>query len=73
MKKNKILVGAAVFLATVYLIFMYNILQDNKVFKTYEVWYSEQGDVLGYNITFKHNNETINYYIDSEDIENYEE
>ena len=73
MKKNKILVGAAGFLATLYLIFMYNILQDNKVFKTYEVWYSEQGDVLGYNITFKHNNETIYYFIDSEDIENYEE
>ena len=73
MKKNKILAGAAVFLTAVYLIFMYNVLQDSKVGKMYEVWYSEKGDVLGYNITLKHNNETIYYFIDSEDIENYEE
>ena len=73
MKKNKILAGTAVFLVAVYLIFMYNVLQDNIVSKNYEVWYSEQGEVLGYNITFKHNNETIYYFIDSKDIENYEE
>ena len=69
MKKNKILAGAAVFLTAVYLIFMYNVLQDNKVGKMYEVWYSEQGDVLGYNITFKHNSEVIYYFIDSNDLD----
>ena len=37
MKKNKILAGAAVFLIAVYLIFMYNVLQDSKVGKMYEV------------------------------------
>ncbi len=42
MKKNKILAGAAVFLVAVYLIFMYNSLQNNKVSKNYEVWYTEQ-------------------------------
>ena len=68
MKKKKILAGAAVFLTAVYLIFMYNVLQDNKVGKMYEVWYSEHGEVLGYNITFKHNNETIYYFIDSNDL-----
>ena len=47
MKKKKILAGAAVFLTAVYLIFMYNVLQDNKVGKMYEVWYSEHGEVLG--------------------------
>ena len=73
MKRNKLLTIAAVFFTAVYLIFMYNNLQDNKVSKNYEVWYSEQGEVLGYNITFKHNNETIYYFIDSKDIENYEE
>jgi hypothetical protein len=65
MKKKKILAGAAVFLTAVYLIFMYNVLQDNKIGKIYEVWYTEQGEVLGYNITFKHNNEVIYYFIDS--------
>ena len=48
---------------------MYNVLQDNKVSKSHEVWYSEQGEVLGYNITFKHNNETIYYFIDSNDLD----
>ncbi len=68
MKKKKILAGTAVFLTAVYLIFMYNVLQDNKVGKMYEVWYSEQG-VLGYNITFKHNSEVIYYFIDSNDLD----
>ena len=71
MKKNKILTIAAVFLTAVYLIFMYNRLQDNKVSKNYEVWYSEHGEILGYNITFKHNNETIYYFIDANDLELY--
>ncbi len=71
MKKNKIIAVAAVFLVTVYLIFMYNVLQDNKVSKSHEVWYSEHGEILGYNITFKHNNETIYYFIDANDLELY--
>ena len=69
MKKNKILGIAAVFLVAVYLIFMYNVLQDNKVSKSHEVWYSEHGEILGYNITFKHNNEIIYYFIDSNDLD----
>ena len=69
MKRNKLLIFAAVFFTAVYLIFMYNVLQDNKVGKMYEVWYSEQGDVLGYNITFKHNSEVIYYFIDSNDLD----
>ena len=73
MKKNKILAGAAVFLVAVYLIFMYNVIQDNKVSNVHEIWYSEYGEILGYTITFEHNNETIYYFIDYEDIENYEE
>jgi len=73
MKRNKLLTIAAVFFTAIYLIFMYNKLQDNKVSKNYEVWYTDQGEILGYNITFKHNNETIYYFIDSKDIENYEE
>jgi len=69
MKRNKLLIFAGVFFTAVYLIFMYNVLQDNKIGKIYEVWYSEQGDVLGYNITFKHNSEVIYYFIDSNDLD----
>ena len=42
MKRNKLLTIAAVFVTAVYLIFMYNNLQDNKLSKNYEVWYTDQ-------------------------------
>ena len=64
MKKNKILTIAAVFLTAVYLIFMYNRLQDNKVSKNYEVWYTDQGDILGYNVQIMHQGELITYFVE---------
>ena len=65
MKKNKLLLAiAAVFLTAVYLIFMYNKLQDNKVSKNYEVWYTEQGDILGYNVQIMHDGELITYFVE---------
>ena len=64
MKRNKILAIAAVFLTAVYLIFMYNRLQDNKVSKNYEVWYTEQGDILGYNVQIMHQGELITYFVE---------
>ena len=64
MKRNKILTIAAVFLTAVYLIFMYNRLQDNKVSKNYEVWYTEQGDILGYNVQIMHQGEIITYFVE---------
>ncbi len=66
MKKNKLLVFAAVFFTAVYLIFMYNTLQDNKVSKNYEVWYTEKGDILGYNVQIMHEGELITYFIEDE-------
>lgn len=73
MKKNKILTRAAMFLTAVCLIFMYSVIQNNKKSNVHEIWYSEYGEILGYTITFEHKNETIYYFIDSDDIENYEE
>jgi hypothetical protein len=64
MKKNKILTIAAVFFTAVYLIFMYNKLQDNKVSKNYEVWYTEKGDILGYNVQIMHQGELITYFVE---------
>ncbi len=64
MKKNKILTIAAVFLTAVYLIFMYNNLQDEKVSKNYEVWYTEKGDILGYNVQIMHQGELITYFVE---------
>ena len=64
MKKNKLLKIAAVFLTAVYLIFMYNNLQDEKVSKNYEVWYTEKGDILGYNVQIMHQGELINYFVE---------
>lgn len=64
MKKNKTLTIAAVFLTALYLIFMYNRLQDNKVSKNYEVWYTEQGDILGYNVQIMHQGEIITYFVE---------
>ena len=64
MKKNKLLTIAAVFLTAVYLIFMYNRLQDNKVSKNYEVWYTEKGDILGYNVQIMHQGELITYFVE---------
>ncbi len=66
MKKNKLLIFAAVFFTAVYLIFMYNTLQDNKISKNYEVWYTEQGDILGYNVQIMHEGELITYFIEDE-------
>ena len=66
MKRNKLLTIAAVFFTAVYLIFMYNSLQDNKVSKNYEVWYTEQGDILGYNVQIMHEGELIPYFIEDE-------
>ena len=66
MKKNKLLVFAAVFFTAVYLIFMYNTLQNNKVSKNYEVWYTEKGDILGYNVQIMHDGELITYFIENE-------
>jgi len=66
MKRNKLLTIAAVFFTAVYLIFMYNSLQDNKVSKNYEVWYTEQGDILGYNVQIMHDCELITYFIENE-------
>jgi len=66
MKKNKILAIAAVFFTAVYLIFMYNTLQYDKVSKNYEVWYTEQGDILGYNVQIMHEGELITYFIEDE-------
>jgi hypothetical protein len=64
MKKNKLLKIAAVFLTAVYLIFMYNNLQDEKVSKNYEVWYTEKGDILGYNVQIMHQGELITYFVE---------
>ena len=66
MKKKKILAGAAVFFTAVYLIFMYNTLQYDKVSKNYEVWYTEKGDILGYNVQIMHEGELITYFIEDE-------
>ncbi len=66
MKKNKILAIAAVFFTAVYLIFMYNTLQYDKVSKNYEVWYTEKGDILGYNVQIMHEGELITYFIEDE-------
>ena len=66
MKKNKLLIFAAVFFTAVYLIFMYNTLQYDKVSKNYEVWYTEQGDILGYNVQIMHEGELITYFIEDE-------
>jgi NADH:ubiquinone oxidoreductase subunit 4 (subunit M) len=66
MKKNKILAIAAVFFTAVYLIFMYNTLQYDKLSKNYEVWYTEQGDILGYNVQIMHEGELITYFIEDE-------
>ena len=64
MKKKKILAGAAVFLTAVYLIFMYNTLQYDKVSKNHEVWYTEKGDILGYNVQIMHQGELITYFVE---------
>ena len=64
MKKKKILAGAVVFLTAVYLIFMYNTLQYDKVSKNYEVWYTEKGDILGYNVQIMHQGELITYFVE---------
>ncbi len=64
MNKKKILTIAAVFLTAVYLIFMYNNLQDEKVSKNYEVWYTEKGDILGYNVQIMHQGELITYFVE---------
>ena len=66
MKRNKLLTIAAVFFTAVYLIFMYNNLQNNKVSKNYEVWYTEQGDILGYNVQIMYDGELITYFIEDE-------
>ncbi len=66
MKKNKILAIAAVFFTAVYLIFMYNTLQYDKVSKNYEVWYTDQGEILGYNVQIMHEGELITYFIEDE-------
>ena len=66
MKKNKILAIAAVFFTAVYLIFMYNTLQYDKISKNYEVWYTEKGDILGYNVQIMHEGELITYFIEDE-------
>jgi len=66
MKKNKLLVFAAVFFTAIYLIFMYNTLQYNKISKNYEVWYTEQGDILGYNVQIMHEGKLITYFIEDE-------
>tara|TARA_B100001093_G_scaffold407838_1_gene396564 strand:- start:371 stop:577 length:207 start_codon:yes stop_codon:yes gene_type:complete len=66
MKKNKLLIFAAVFFTAVYLIFMYNTLQYDKVSKNYEVWYTEKGDILGYNVQIMHEGELITYFIEDE-------
>jgi len=66
MKKNKLLIFAAVFFTAVYLIFMYNTLQYDKLSKNYEVWYTEQGDILGYNVQIMHEGELITYFIEDE-------
>ena len=67
MKRNKILVFAAVFFTAIYLIFMYNTLQYNKISKNYKVWYTEQGDILGYNVQIMHEGKLITYFIEDED------
>jgi hypothetical protein len=64
MKRNKILTIAVVFFTAVYLIFMYNNLQNKKVSKNYEVWYTEQGDILGYNVQIMHQGELITYFVE---------
>jgi hypothetical protein len=64
MKRNKLLTIAAVFFTAVYLIFMYNNLQNKKVSKNYEVWYTEQGDILGYNVQIMHQGELITYFVE---------
>ncbi len=66
MKRNKLLIFAAVFFTAVYLIFMYNTLQYDKLSKNYEVWYTEQGDILGYNVQIMHEGELITYFIENE-------
>jgi len=66
MKKNKLLIFAGVFFTAVYLIFMYNTLQYDKLSKNYEVWYTEQGDILGYNVQIMHEGELITYFIEDE-------
>ncbi len=66
MKRNKLLIIAAVFFTAVYLIFMYNNLQDNKVSKNYEVWYTDQGEILGYNVQIMYEGELITYFIEDE-------
>jgi hypothetical protein len=66
MKRNKLLIFAAVFFTAVYLIFMYNTLQYDKLSKNYEVWYTEQGDILGYNVQIMHEGELITYFIEDE-------
>ncbi len=66
MKKNKLLIFAAVFFTAVYLIFMYNTLQYDKISKNYEVWYTEKGDILGYNVQIMHEGELITYFIEDE-------
>ena len=66
MKRNKLLTIAAVFFTAVYLIFMYNNLQNKKVSKNYEVWYTDQGDILGYNVHIMHEGELITYFIEDE-------
>jgi len=66
MKRNKLLIFAAVFFTAVYLIFMYNTLQYDKISKNYEVWYTEQGDILGYNVQIMHEGELITYFIEDE-------
>ena len=64
MKRNKLLTIAAVFFTAVYLIFMYNNLQNKKVSKNYEVWYTEQGDILGYNVQIMHQGKLITYFVE---------
>jgi NADH:ubiquinone oxidoreductase subunit 4 (subunit M) len=66
MKRNKLLIFAGVFFTAVYLIFMYNTLQYDKLSKNYEVWYTEQGDILGYNVQIMHEGELITYFIEDE-------
>ena len=66
MKKNKLLIFAAVFFTAVYLIFMYNTLQYDKISKNYEVWYTEKGNILGYNVQIMHEGELITYFIKDE-------
>jgi len=64
MKRNKLLIFAGVFFTAVYLIFMYNTLQYDKLSKNYEVWYTEQGDILGYNVQIMHQGELITYFVE---------